>query len=319
MSHSTSLIEMPPEIVACIIEQLPFDRQTVGELALVHSRLRYLLALYETSIAKGFSQRCLPHAPTDFPCDQYSYRWLVQCIGRYDVLDDIMAALTSDLSWFAVEPFNTALVYAGLLLMYRLPSFDTALEKLDFIKSLPRDSLIALFLAVHRSKQTARYFGHGYINQTRHGLLLDGNRLSLREDIEFCFVEGALNIGPKFIFDALRHEDEQETTLMCLYHDHATHDWDRTVDDGLDIPYTQGPHRNGMAKTRSLYTSLMERLSEFYGCGLHQLVDKIDTEVASHDHRLAWISLAEKTRLIQGLSLSRKPPHTVEGSTLTNP
>lgn len=85
---------------------------------------------------------------------------------------------------------------------------DEYVDKLTFIKSLPLDPLTAMFLAVDYSCLTARYHGDGIINQRKYGRFLDANQLELRNEIEFCFAEGAMNLGPDFISDVLLHSEK---------------------------------------------------------------------------------------------------------------
>jgi hypothetical protein len=60
----------------------------------------------------------------DFPCEgnAIKYEWLAKCIRQYDVIDDVMAVLLSDINCYAVEKHNMAVLNTGLLLLYRLCS-----------------------------------------------------------------------------------------------------------------------------------------------------------------------------------------------------
>jgi len=117
-------ISFPAELLAEIIQRLPFDSQVTPTLALVHSRFRDLLRNYQTSIARNFVRRNLPHVCQDFPCEgnAIKYEWLAKCIRQYDVIDDVMAVLLSDINCYAVEKHNMAVLNTGLLLLYRLCS-----------------------------------------------------------------------------------------------------------------------------------------------------------------------------------------------------
>ncbi|KAF2793324.1 hypothetical protein K505DRAFT_277146 [Melanomma pulvis-pyrius CBS 109.77] len=297
----------PVELLVEVIQRIPFDSTVVLKLALVHSRFHELLVNYQTSIAKNFALRNLPHACQDFPCDENSitYAWLARCIQQYDVVDDVMAVLLSDMNCYAVEKHNMAVVNTGLLLLYRLCSIDDQNDKIAFIKSLPQDPLTAIFLSVDYATRTARYHGKGTINQNTYGRFLDANRLELRNDVEFCFSEGIMNLGPEFISDSLLNADESETTLMCLYHDHTIHDWDTANVDVGDFmpPVTQGPAQNPVTRRRSLYTTLLERLAELIDCPPSEVVSRIIHDIEVPDHSLAWLDLRGKERLVQGLDL----------------
>jgi hypothetical protein len=80
-----------------------------------------------------------------------------------------------------------------------------------FLESLPQDPLTAIFLVVDNATRTARYHGKGSINQRTYGRFMDPNRLELRNDMEFCFSEGIMNLGPQFISDSLLNADDSET------------------------------------------------------------------------------------------------------------
>jgi hypothetical protein len=82
---------------------------------------------------------------------------------------------------------------------------------MTFLGTLPRDPLTAIFVAIQSSKLSARYHGQGSINQGVYGRFLDANQLELRNEMEFCFSEGAMNLGPDFIYDTLYHKDTAET------------------------------------------------------------------------------------------------------------
>jgi hypothetical protein len=123
-------ISFPAELLAEVIQRLPFDAKVTPTLALVHSRFRDLLRNYQTSIARNFARRNLPHVCQDFPCDENAikYEWLAKCIRQYDVVDDVMAVLLSDINCYAVEKHNMAVLNTGLLLLYRLCSISEDLN-----------------------------------------------------------------------------------------------------------------------------------------------------------------------------------------------
>ncbi|KAF2706812.1 hypothetical protein K504DRAFT_459230 [Pleomassaria siparia CBS 279.74] len=296
----------PAELVANIIERIPFDHKVTPTLALVHSRFRDLLSNYQTSIAKNFARRNLPHVYRDFPCDENatSYEWLSRCIQKYDVVDDVMAVLLSDINCYAVEMHNMAVVNTGLFLLYRLCSIDDQGQKTAFLKSLPQDPLVAIFLAVDYSTLAARYHGKGIINQGTYGRFLDANRLEMRNDVEFSFSEAIMNLGPQFIHDSLLNADDSEATLMCLYHDHTIHDWDQnaTPEDFMP-PVTQGPSRDPNLVMRSLFTTLLDRLAELGDCKVSEIKGRIWEHVQIPDHSLAWLNLYGKERLVSGRDL----------------
>jgi hypothetical protein len=79
-------------------------------------------------LTKSFARGQLHHAFTDFPCAEkdLSFDWLSKCIRQYDVVDDVMAVLVSNLNCFALERHNMALANTGLLLLYRLNKMGTA-------------------------------------------------------------------------------------------------------------------------------------------------------------------------------------------------
>lgn len=68
-------------------------------------------------------------------------------------------------------------------------------------------------------------------------------------------------------------------------------------------PITQGPEQDPKTRLRSLFTTLLERLAELRGCSLEEVAGSTKSAVEAPNHSLAWIDLAEKARLIQGLDL----------------
>lgn len=172
-----------------------------------------------------------------------------------------------------------------------------------------------MYLAIHHATLTARYHGSGIIHQRIYGRFMDANALSLRSDVEFCFAEGILQLGPSFIHSTLLGSENDESTLLNLYHDHATHDWflESVMEgvwqgDGADLaevkpPVTQGPHRDPAKKERSLWTTLLERLADLASCPLEEVKGRIEDDVEPPDHSLAWLDLAGKARLMEGKDL----------------
>ncbi|KAF1840685.1 uncharacterized protein K460DRAFT_190917 [Cucurbitaria berberidis CBS 394.84] len=302
----------PSELLLKIIQHLPFGSgKIIAILRSTHPRFRDLLGIYERSITRSFIGKELRHAPTDFPCDGgIGLNWLAQCVKRYDVIDDVMGALSSDKNCFAVERHNATLVYTGLILLYRLRRFEDHNAKLTYIKSLQRDPLTAIYLAIHHAILSARYHGSGWIHQSVYGRFMDANQISLRNELEFCFAEATLNIGAQFLSDMLldHSTSDAETTLLNCYHDHGTHDWDWPCwGDGVgefEPPRTQGPHKEPGANGRSLFTTLLERLAELMGCPLEEVESKIEQNTDKKDHSLAYLDLMGKARLLGGLDLT---------------
>jgi hypothetical protein len=140
---------------------------------------------------------------------------------------------------------------------------------------------------------------------------MDANQISLRSELEFCFAEACLSIGPDFLFDMLVNPTDPtgEITLLNFYHDHGTHDWEwpcwGTGHGEFEPPRTQGPQKSVGIKGRSLFTTLLDRLTELSGCTLAQVRARVETEANSTDHGLAFLSLGGKERLIQGLDVER--------------
>lgn len=91
---------------------------------------------------------------------------------------------------------------------------------------------------------------------------------------------------------------------MCLYHEYATNDWDTaTIEGAFMPPVTQGPEQDPQTKPRTLFSTLLERMAELIQCPLQEVVGRIVEDVEVHDHSLAWLSLANKARLVQGLDV----------------
>lgn len=138
---------------------------------------------------------------------------------------------------------------------------------------------------------------------------MDSNQLSLRSDIEFCYAEAALDIGPKFISDMLlrHHTSDAETTLLNFYHTHGTLDWEQPCwGKGLgefEPPRTQGPHVDMRNKGRSLFTTLLEKMANLMKSPLEDVRLKIEQYTDAKEHSLAYLDIVGKARFMQGLDL----------------
>lgn len=305
---------MPPELVLKTIQYLPFgDGKAIASLCCAHPRLWRLFKSYERSITASFMRRELRHAQTDFPCEKEapSLRWLVACVRKYDIVDDIMDALFSERNCFAVARHNLSLVNAGVLLCYRLASLDDHAAKLAHIAHhLPRDALTAIYLALHHATLSARYHGSGWIHQRTYGRFMDANQLSLRNELEFCFAEAALYHGPEFLANMLLHHDtsDAETTLLNVYHDHGTLDWDwpcwGSGAGEFEPPKTQGPQRDVGQRCPSLFSTLLERLAHEMGSSLAEVRSRIETDTDDPNHPLAYLGLEGKAQLMQGRNVN---------------
>ncbi|KAI4678358.1 hypothetical protein J4E81_010725 [Alternaria sp. BMP 2799] len=299
---------IPPELVLKTIQHLPFnDGSLITTIRSAHPRLRAIFKNYERSITGSFMKKELRHAETDFKCGdgRLNVDWLADCVHNYDIVDDVMDALCSEHNFNAVLQQNIPLANAGLLLLYRLTSIEEHADRLTYIKSLPRDPLVAIYLVLHHATLSARYHGSGWINQRTYGRFMDANQVELRSEIEFCFAEAALCLGPEFISDTLLHHDTSnaETTLLNFYHDHGTHDWDwpcwGTAKGEFEPPRTQGPQREE-GSGRSLFTTMLERLAECMACELGDVRPRVERQLESVEHELAYLSLAGKARLLEG-------------------
>jgi hypothetical protein len=184
--------------------------------------------------------------------------------------------------------------------------------KLEYLKALPHDPLVAIYLTLHHATLTARYHGHGWIHQGTYGRFMDANQLSLRNEMEFCFAEATLSIGPDFLHDMLANPSDPsgETTLLNFYHDHGTHDWDWPCwGNGVgefEPPRTQGPYREAGSQGRSLFTSVLERLAELEKSRLDEVRSRVEERTDARDHGLAFLSLNGKERLVQGMNVGDK-------------
>ena len=134
---------------------------------------------------------------------------------------------------------------------------------------------------------------------------MDANAFSLRCDVEFSFSEGCLQLGPPYIQSTLFSLESAELPLLNLYHDHATHDWDVDAlgQGAIKPPVTQGPRRRPGGGERSLWTTLLERLSELVDCPLSEVRRRIEDGCEATDHSLANLSLYGKERLVKGLDM----------------
>jgi hypothetical protein len=247
----------------------------------------------------------LRHCQLDFPCneDGTTYVWLSKCIRKYDVCDEVMAAIASPYVCHPMAPFNIPLSLVGLYLLFRLNDTDDYNAKITYIKSLQLDPLTAIFLAIRQSTLVARYHGIDVINQGRY-VSMDVNQWELRKELEFCFAEGAMEHGPEFINAVLNCEERADTMFMLLYHEHAIQDWDTDVPDGDFMPpITEGPAKDPETKQRPLYTMLLEHMASLVPCPLGEVVSRIAEGTEDPTHSLAGLDMAGKARLLQGLDL----------------
>jgi hypothetical protein len=135
---------------------------------------------------------------------------------------------------------------------------------------------------------------------------MDANQLSLRNEIEFCFAEATLSIGPAFLADMLVNPSDPggEITLLNFYHDHGTHDWEWPCwGDGVgefEPPRTQGPARETDSLGKSLWTGMLERMAELEVCSLAEVRSRVEERTDARYHGLAYLSLAGKARLVKG-------------------
>lgn len=170
------------------------------------------------------------------------------------------------------------------------------------------DPLIAMYLALHHATLSARYHGFGWIHQRTYGRFMDANQLSLRNELEFCFAEAALNQGPEFIADMLlRHDSSNaEVTLLNFYHEHGSHDWERpcwgTAKGEFEPPRTQGPQHEPSRRSRSLFTILLDTLADVMGYPLDEVRARIELQTDHKQHALTFLDLDGKARLLQGLN-----------------
>jgi hypothetical protein len=142
------------------------------------------------------------------------------------------------------------------------------------------------------------------MNQRTYGHFMDATALSIRSDVEFSFSESCLEVGPSFIQSALLTPDNAEITLLNVYHDQAVHDWDvGSTEGGIEPPATQGPQRDPRSRERTMWTVLLERLSELVGCPLENVRGRIEIGCELPDHSLAMLSLYGKERLVKGLDM----------------
>lgn len=239
-------------------------------------------------------------------------------------MDDVMDALSSRQNCYAVDEHNIALLNAGLLLVYRVSSMgglssiymlqrtktDVSTEdhdeKLAFIKSLPRDPLSAIYLTLHHATLTARYHGSGWIHQRTYGRFMDANQISLRNELEFCFAEAALTLGPEFISDLLLRPTKPgaEAKFLNFYIDHGTHDWNwpgwGEGKGEFNPPKTQGPKKRPGCGGRSLFTTMLEALAGCLKVSLDEVRGRIEEQTTDPDHPLSYLNLHGKARLMEG-------------------
>jgi hypothetical protein len=172
-----------------------------------------------------------------------------------------------------------------------------------------------MYLTLHHSTLTARYHGSGWIHQRTYGRFMDANQISLRNELEFCFAEAALTLGPEFVSDLLLRPTKPgaEATFLNFYHDHGTHDWEwpgwGEGKGEFNPPRTQGPKKPDGSMGRSLFTTLLERLAECSKCSLDEVRLRIEEEANDPEHPLSELSLKGKARLMSGRNWAEEEQH----------
>lgn len=135
---------------------------------------------------------------------------------------------------------------------------------------------------------------------------MDANQISLRSELEFCFAEAALTLGPEFISDLLLRPTKPgaEAIFLNFYHEHGIHDWEwpgwGEGKGEFNPPRTQGPKKRPEDIGRSLFTTLLERLAECEGTSLDEVRERIEVKTNNPDHALAYLDLYGKARLMEG-------------------
>jgi hypothetical protein len=132
---------IPPELVLKTIQHLPFnDGSLITTIRSAHPRLRAIFKNYEKSITGSFMKKELRHAETDFSCKgrRLNVDWLADCVGKYDIVDDVMDALCSEHNFNAVLRHNVSLANAGLLLLYKLTSIGESRQHSFLLKQESR-------------------------------------------------------------------------------------------------------------------------------------------------------------------------------------
>lgn len=135
---------------------------------------------------------------------------------------------------------------------------------------------------------------------------MDANQLSLRNELEFCFAEAALTLGPEFISDLLLRPSKPgtEATFLNFYLDHGIHDWEwpgwGEGKGEFNPPRTQGPKKQPGSQGRSLFTTLLEKLAECTKCSLDEVRGITEVQTNNPEHPLSYLGLHGKARLMEG-------------------
>lgn len=135
---------------------------------------------------------------------------------------------------------------------------------------------------------------------------MDANQISLRNELEFCFAEAALMLGPEFVSDLLLQPTKTgvEATLLNFYHDHGTHDWEWPGwGEGrgeFNPPRTHGPKKEPGSQRECHFTTLLKSLAESMKCSVDEIRTKIEEQTNEPDHPLSYLNLFGKAQLMEG-------------------
>ena len=138
-----------------------------------------------------------------------------------------------------------------------------------------------------------------------YGRVMDANQISLRNELEFCFAEAALTLGPEFVSDLLLRPTKTnvESTLLNFYHDHGTHDWEWPGwGEGrgeFNPPRTHGPKKEPGSQCECHFTTLLESLAERTECSIGEIRTRIEEQTNEPDHPLAYLNLFGKAQLME--------------------
>lgn len=93
---------------------------------------------------------------------------------------------------------------------------------IEYIDTLSRDPLAAIILAVHYSTHTASCYGRGIVGPDKEPEIPAEECGEYRGEVETCYSEAIMRLGPKLVGDTLNKEDGVEEYVDTLTHPHFT-------------------------------------------------------------------------------------------------
>lgn len=209
MHRLRSLDALPTEVLAKIVEQVPFDKATFIAIRQINTRFQRLFNEYSASMTRAVAHSQYLCASTIYPLPSVAgirqipnVQWLVMLDHRTRTVGSIISLIVHAFLDHVVSPSYRSrwklLVAAGLHLCYKLQDRETYAAKVAYVNSLSLLRLALIYIALVFSLRTAQQLGTGLMHRD-HGPMNEEERMELC----LCFEECTLLHGPDFLHSIL--------------------------------------------------------------------------------------------------------------------